>query len=147
MPKAKAKSKSQVNRQEFLLEAPEIAVFMACCVIVNELRGLERSFRVGDLAQSVFAEKFDTLIGKLRKSAAVAERFDLVMPVVGEGEFATLFWRWFNWWDDYFRELTPTDICEIERLGREQRVELNSFRPKNHWIEYRQTPAIPSVAG
>ena len=110
--------------------------------MINELRGLERSLKAGELTQSCFLETSDSLLQKLAKTAAATERFDLVMPVLAHGEFSSFFWRWFNWWEDYFRGLSPTEIGEIERLGRELRLEVNDFRPKSHWATYRHTPGF-----
>jgi hypothetical protein len=142
MPNAKPKPKLPSDQEEFLLNPPEIAVFMACCVVVNELRGLEEAFKVGEITKAAFLQKSASLQQKLTKAAAGSERFDVVMPVLLETELSTVFWRWFNWWEDYFRKLTPSEICEIERLGKELRFQVNAYRPKNHWIKCRRTPGF-----
>jgi len=139
--KAGSKSRNEEERK-FLLDPPEVAVFMACCIMVNELRGLERSLKVGELTQALFLERANELLTKLGRAAAGTERFDLVIPVLGHGQFSPFFWRWFNWWEDYFVALSPTEIGEIERLGRELRFEVNAFRPTSHWATYRHTPAF-----
>jgi len=43
--------------------------------------------------------------------------------------------------------LTPMQVDEIERLGREQEPALEDYRPKDHWVHYRHTPAFLIVAG
>ena len=145
MPNLNAKPESQEERhREFLLDPPEVAVFMACCIIVNELRGLERALKTSEINEPVFIDKSQILIQKLAKAAAGTERFDLIMPVLDDGHFSPFFWRWFNWWEDYFRGLSPSEIGEIERLGRELRLEVNDFRPKHNWTTYRRTPGFGS---
>jgi len=142
MPKTKPKSKLPAEREEFLLHPPEIAVFMACCVVVNELRGLERTFKAGEITEGLFQERAANLFPKLIKAAGGAECFDVVMPVVGETEVSSVFWRWFNWWEDYFSGLNPTEICEIERLGKELKLAVNDYRPKEHWLTFRPTAGV-----
>jgi hypothetical protein len=145
MPNAKPKPKLPAEQEEFLRNPPEIAVFMACCIVVNELRGWEEAFKAGEITQATFLEKSSALMPKLNKVASDSERFDVVMPVVEESRLSSVFWRWFNWWDDYFRKLSPVQICEIERLGKELKPAVNDYRPKSHWIRYRRTPGFGRV--
>jgi len=111
-------------------------------VMVNELRALEQAFKAEEISRDTFLAKSDTLLPKLSKAASGSERFDVVMPVLEGNQFSTVFWRWFNWWEDYFLKLTPLEICEIERLGKELRFSVNDYRPRSHWIKYRRTPGF-----
>ena len=137
---SKPNAESQLDAERFLLEPPEVSLFIACLVMVNQLRSLGRSFHDGELTAKAFSEKARAIVEQLSKTVAVTERFDIVLPVLGPGQFSPSFWRWFNWWQDYFLGLTQTQIGQIERLGREQSFAVNRYRPKNHWLN---CPSIP----
>lgn len=126
----------------FFAGAPEISIFVACCVLVNELRGLERGLREGDLTQPAFDEKSKGVLARLCEAVASTQRFDIVMPLIEPGHFSPFFWSWFNWWDDYLKALTPSEVAEAERRARERGSLIDDLRPKNHWVSYRKTPAI-----
>ena len=128
--------------REFLLKAPEIAVFGVCCVMVDELRDLQRACNSGKLTMGAFIEKSNEVLSQFVQTAASTERFGVVMPVIEYGQFSPFFWRWFNWWDDYFRALNPAQVNEIEVLAREGMAAANNFRPADHWVHHRQTPAF-----
>ena len=128
--------------KDFLQRAPEIAVFGVCCVMVDELRDLQRACNDGKLTMSGFLDKSNAVLGQFVYTAAATERFGVVMPVIEYGQFSPFFWRWFNWWDDYFRALTPTQVNEIELLARGGMATANDFRPTGHWVQYRETPAF-----
>jgi hypothetical protein len=125
----------------FFLSAPEISIFVACCVMINELRGLERSLASGEINSNGFQEKSKTLLLRLTEAADATQRFDVVWPVMGEGRFSPYFWRWFNWWDDYLKGLTPSRVAELERDAREHGSLIEELRPKGHWVRYRSTAA------
>lgn len=141
-PKTKTSEAATEKENSFFLGAPEISVFVACCVMVNELRALERSFQMGDLTPSAFQEKSRKVLDRLSEAAKATQRFDIVMPVVEWGHFSPFFWRWFNWWDDYLKALTPSQVAETERRARERGSLIEDLRPKDHWVSYRNTPAI-----
>ena len=148
MPKTKVKAKSEFRIEKdnrFLLEAPEVAIFVTCLGLVNELRGLERSFNGGRLAMSGFVEKANAVLTQLSAVVAATERFDIVMPVFEYGRFSPFFWRWFNWWDDHFKGLNRTQIEQIGRLARARRSDYDTHRPEDHWLRYRHTPAFTLV--
>ena len=128
--------------QVFYLGAPEISVFVACCVMVNELRGLQRSLQTGDITQTAFQDKTKPILDRLNEAADATQRFDVLFPVMASEQFSPFFWRWFNWWDDYFKKLTPMQVEEIERLGRERDSTLRDYRPRDHWLSCRHTPAF-----
>src|SRR6266404_2668287 len=104
MPKAKQVLTEQVS--DLLLNAPEVSVFMTCCGLVNELRGLQRAFESGEINESILLEKSKGALAALRTGVAATERFDIVAPVASDGQFSPFFWRWFGWWEDYFKGLT-----------------------------------------
>ena len=139
----KAKNHSQVPTEqvtELLLDAPEVSVFMTCGGLVNELRGLERTFERGEINESILLEKSKAVLAALRTAVLATERFDIVSPVTSDGQFSPFFWRWFNWWEDYFKGLTVTQIGELERLARERLAIVNDHRPTGHWIHYADDP-------
>jgi len=126
----------------FFLSAPEISVFVACCVMINEFRGLEKALQIGDITKLVFDEKSKTLLDRLTDAAEATYRFDLVFPVLGRGQFSPFFWAWFNWWDDYLKSLTPSQVAATERRARDGGSLIDDLRPKGHWLRYRNTPAL-----
>ena len=143
MPKTAVKSKLRVERDnEFLREAPEVSIFLACYGMVEELRNLERAFRSSDLNDKGFFEEFNQVLTQLSQIAEATERFDVLLPVMDYGQFSPFFWRWFNWWDDYLRELSPRQLASVERLARERKPALTQHRPKEDWVRYRHTPAF-----
>lgn len=136
-PKTKATEPITHSDPAFFLSAPEISIFVACCVMINELRGIERSLTTGEISANVFQEKSKALLARLAEAADATQRFDIVLPVMEEGRFSPYFWRWFNWWDDYLKMLTPSKVAEIERQAREHGSLAEGLRPKGHWIRYR----------
>jgi len=128
--------------QVFYLGAPEISVFVACCVMVNELRGLQRSLQTGDITQTAFQDKTKPILERLNEAADATQRFDVLFPVMASEQFSPFFWRWFNWWDDYLKALTPSQVAETERRAREGGSLIDDLRPKGNWVKYRNTPAI-----
>jgi hypothetical protein len=146
MPKATTQHKVQLEQDsEILKTAPEVSVFIHCLVMVNQLRALERSYKHEDINRGAFLDKSNAVLGQFNKAVAATERFDIVFPVIDYGRFSPFFWRWFNWWDDYFKCLTAIQITEIERLARERFPGVQTFRPKADWVEYRQNPAFTLV--
>ena len=143
MPNITVETKLQAEQvKRFLLCAPEISIFGICCVMVDELRGLERTFKNGQLTPSAFLDKSTALLAQFTETARATERFGIVLPVVAYGEYSTFFWRWFNWWDDYFQRLTPGQINEIEALARERMSAANDCRPEGDWLNYRHNPSF-----
>jgi hypothetical protein len=136
MPKAKQVLTEQVSDR--LLNAPEISVFMTCCGLVNELRGLQRAFESGEINESILLDKSKGALAGLRTGVAGTERFDIVAPVASDGQFSPFFWRWFSWWEDYFKGLTVTQIGELERLARERLAIVDDHRPTGHWMDHRE---------
>lgn len=109
--------------------------------MINELRGLERSLATGEINSNAFQAKSKTLLIRLAEAAEATQRFDVVWPVMSEGRFSPYFWRWFNWWDDYLKGLTPSRVAELERDARERGSLIEDLRPKGHWVRYRSTAA------
>ena len=97
---------------------------------------------MGDISQTTFDEKSKNLLEKLGEAVEATHRFDIVTPVFEPGRFSPFFWRWFNWWDDYLKGLTPSGVAEAERRARERGSLIDDLRPKQHWLSYRYTPAI-----
>lgn len=126
----------------FFLGAPEISVFVACCVMINELRGLRRSRQSGDITETVFQTKNQSVLDRLSEAVEATQRFDVIFPVMARDRFSPFFWRWFNWWDDYLKSLTPSQVAETEQHAREDGSLIDDLRPKGHWVKYRSTPAI-----
>jgi len=141
-PKVKPAGLEPEKDATFFLSAPEISVFVACCVMVNELRGLERAVHAGDIIDGAYAQKSRAVLDRLSEAVEATHRFDIVQPVMQSGRFSPFFWRWFNWWDDYLKALTPSQVAETERRTRERGSLIEDLRPKGHWLTYRKTPAI-----
>ena len=143
MSKFRAKSRFVVKQdKQFLLNAPEVSFFIAVSVTINQLRDLGHAFENRKIAKRAFMRKFNRVLAELTETVATTERFDIVLPVMDYGQFSSCFWRWFNWWDDYFKKLTPMQVEEIERLGRERDSTLRDYRPRDHWLSCRHTPAF-----
>src|SRR6185369_10095869 len=116
MPKTKAKTKVWAQQEKgFLLEAPEVSIFLACLSVVNELRRLAEGYESGEVTRIAFSRRSSVLVGELSDLVGATERFDIVWPVLEFGRFSPFFWRWFNWWNDYLQELTPRQISLLER--------------------------------
>ncbi len=128
--------------KEFLRNATEVCLFLVCLGVVNELRGLEAAFKRRELTRRVFLDKAHVALAHLNETVDATERFDIVMPVMGCGQFSPSFWRWFNWWDDYFKGLTLTQLDDLARQARERVQTVDGYRPENHWVTYRNTPAF-----
>ena len=146
MPKTAVKTKIQVEQDnEFLTNAPEVSIFLACLGMIDELRHLERSFKGSAMSDQTFFEQFNAILCQLTHAAEATERFDVLWPVMDYGKFSPFFWRWFNWWDDYLQGLTPRQIGQLERLARGGKPSVNRHRPREDWLRYRQTPAFTLV--
>jgi len=146
MPKTTTKAPTQIQQEKEVLQSePEVSLFISCLVMVNQLRGLERAFKGGEFNLSAFLDKSNAVLSQLTETVSATERFDIVLPVMDYGQFSPFFWRWFNWWDDYFKGLTPAEIGHIERLARERARLVNEFRPQEDWLAYRHTPAFTLV--
>ena len=63
--KPKAKSKSVVGQEKKLLfNAPEVSYFIACLIMVNQLRGLANACESGEIAKGAFMEKANEVLSK-----------------------------------------------------------------------------------
>jgi hypothetical protein len=143
MPKAKHELNVLAQQgSDFLLNTPEIYVFMICSVLVDQMRGLECAFENGEIIESNWLEKAQVVLAILTKAVAATEQFNIVMPVTSCGGFSTSFWRWFNWWEDYFKGLAHTQIAQIERLARERSPGLETYKPTSHWVNCRPNPGF-----
>jgi len=141
MPKCSSILKAVVETErEFLLHAPEVLLFSACLGIIQKVLTLERTFIAGKINRAAFIRRINILFSQLTRTAEATERFDIVMPVTDFGRFSPAFWRWFNWWDDYRKSLTPMEIDQLERLVRKRAKIVNDHRPAGDWQTYRQTP-------
>ncbi len=146
MPKTKTKSKFRVERDEaFLLAAPEVSIFLACVASVNELRWLASAYECGELTRIAFSRQSTSVVADLCKLVSATERFDIVCPVMEFGSFSPFFWRWFNWWNDFLKDVTPRQLSRLEKLAREGAGAVITHRPKDDWVRYRHTPAFALV--
>lgn len=145
MPKTKTKSKVRPERGEkFLLESPEVSIFLACAAAVNELRCLACCYESGELTRVAFSRQSTSVVAELSQVAAATERFDILCPILEFGKFSPFFWRWFNWWNDFLKDLTPRQVSYLVRSSREGTASA-ARRPKDDWIRYRHTPAFVLV--
>ena len=133
--------------KEFLSNATEVCLFLVCLGLVNELRRLEAATKRGELTRRDLSCKARVVLAQLNETADATERFDIVMPVMGYGQFSPFFWRWFNWWDDYLKGLSLARLGHLARQARKRVQTVNGYRPENHWMNYRQTPAFSLIPG
>ncbi|HZR21313.1 MAG TPA: hypothetical protein VFE51_28790 [Verrucomicrobiae bacterium] len=146
MPKTKIKSKNKAESDsQFLIEAPELSIFLACVASVKELRGLAAEFESGELNRIAFSRRSTGIVAELSALASATERFDIVCPVIEFGVFSPFFWRWFNWWNDFLKDYTPRQVSYLVRLARTGTATSSGYRPKDHWLSYRSTPAFALV--
>lgn len=146
MPKTKVKSVLAVeHRTNFLLEAPEVSIFLACLALINELRFLASAYEIGEVTRADFSRQSTNLVAELTELASATERFDIVCPIMEFGRFSPFFWRWFNWWHDYLKDLRPRQVSSLEKLARDFSPSLRAHRPKDDWLCYRHTPAFALV--
>jgi hypothetical protein len=146
MPKTAVKSKLGIEQDKgFLQDAPEVCIFLACFGMINELRHLELACKAGVMSDQSFFAQFNEILGQLASAVEATERFDVLWPVMDYGKFSPFFWRWFNWWDDYLQGLTPKQLGNLERMARGRKPSVNRHRPREHWIQYRHTPAFTLV--
>jgi hypothetical protein len=146
MPKTKIKSKGKCESDsQFLLEAPELSIFLACVTAVNQLRGLAAEYEAGELTRIAFSRRSTGVVAELSELAGATERFDIVCPVLEFGLFSPFFWRWFNWWNDFVKEHTPRQVSYLVRLARTRTDGSSGHRPSDDWLRYRNTPAFALV--
>ena len=142
----KTQSKVRAERDKaFLLQAPEICIFMACSGLVDKLRALANGFERSKITRRDYLEQAEVVLVQLAEAATATERFDIVLPVMGYGRFSPFFWKWFNWWDDYVKERTPRQLSKLELLARERKTSINRHRPKDDWMKNRATAAFLTV--
>jgi hypothetical protein len=145
MPRTTQSNFGTEQKKEFLRNAPEVSLFITCLGLVNELRGLDVAFRSGELTRRAFSEQAQAVLAHLNQTVEATERFDIVRPAMGYGQFSPSFWRWFNWWDDYLKGLSVTQLGDLARQARERVSTVNEYRPENHWVTYRPTPGFALV--
>ena len=145
MPKTKTKSKFELQRDvRFLDASPELSIFLACVAAVNELRCLANAYETGELNRVAFSRHSTTIVAELSELALATERFDIVCPVMEFGKFSPFFWRWFNWWSDFLKDLSPRQVGYLERAARSGSTSI-AHRPQHDWVRYRHTPAFALV--
>ncbi len=145
MPKTKTKHPVKlVADQDFLVEAPELSIFLACVTAVKDLQHLAEAFECGELTRVAFSRQSTGVVAELSELVSATERFDIVCPVMEFGRFSTFFWRWFNWWNDFTFELTPRQVGYLEKAAWGGAA-TRSHRPKGHWLHYRKSPAFTLV--
>jgi len=146
MPKMTGQLKVRTLRAaRALRDAPEVSVFLACRELVQELRGLAEAYNVQEITKRVFMSKCRAVLTRLNEAVAITERFDIVLPVSDYGRFSPFFWRWFNWWDDYLKEMRPSQIARIQWLASKLKPCVEAHRPREHWLRYRRTAAFTLV--
>jgi hypothetical protein len=140
---ATATKKIVIQRdKEFLLNAPEVSVFVVCLGLVSELSALDYALKHGELSSRAFSQKANAVLAHLNETAAATERFDIVMPVMSHGQYSPFFWRWFNWWGDYLKALSSTEFSEVARQALARVPTVNEYRPASDWATCRNTPAF-----
>ncbi len=115
-------------------------MFVAVCVLINELRGLDSALGTGEITGKVYQDRSKDVMSRLGEAAEATYRFDIVIPQMQPGLFSPFFWRWFNWWSDHIKALTPSRIAELEQRAREGGSLIHDLRPRGDWVNYRSTP-------
>jgi len=128
--------------RELRLHAPEIFIFSASLQRVREILSLVCALEAGKIDRPTFDAKIEPVMRGLCRVAEVTQRFEIVVPVTGYGQFSASFWRWFNWWNDYLKTLKPERIREMDRLAAQGLHRLNDYRPTGDWTASRHTPAF-----
>jgi hypothetical protein len=135
MPETSPKTTCVADQNpEVLLHVPEIFVFSACLRAVQELGVLERTIRFGEMDTRTFVLRFKGVLCRLIKMSQVTQRFGVGAPVGKDGQFSPSFWGWFNFWNEYRKQLSSAQIDEIERLVRERLDTVNHHRPEGEWL-------------
>jgi hypothetical protein len=146
MPKTKINSKAKPELEShFLLEAPEVSIFLACVAAVNQLRALAAQYETGELSRVAFSRRSTVIVADLSELACATERFDIVCPVLEFGKFSPFFWRWYNWWQDFLRDFTPRQVNRLVQLTGKSPQPSRGDHPRSDWLRYRQTPAFALV--
>jgi hypothetical protein len=155
--------KTQLPRppRDILNEGPEICVWMTAFGCLNEMHDILVLYRDGVIDKKAYFKRTNKMLVELADVADAATRFELVLPVCltpnYKEELASLddifvdvtfhpvFWRWFNWWDDYIRAVRAESKEAAERIylvAMERLPELETYRPSGTWLKYRSNPSI-----
>lgn len=144
-PKTKIKSKAKPElEKEFLLEAPEVSIFLACVAAVNQLRALAAKYESGELSRVAFSRRSTVIVADLSELACATERFDILCPVFEFGSFSPFFWRWYNWWHDFLKDYSPRQVNQLVQEAEGGKWACGTH-PKSDWLRYRQTPAFALI--
>lgn len=80
------------------------------------------------------AAKSETLLIELEAMMESTWRFDLVMPIWRSLPTST-FQRWFIWWSDFWRDLTPDQIATIREAFMTRQPVPECLWPAGHWLK------------
>lgn len=140
------------------ITTPEIRVWMTIFGCLDNLRDLTARRKAGKITnESFYKESNETLVG-LAEVADITHRFGVLLPSTLEPnyrrriqqlkdnfirvEFSPSFWRWYNWWDDYIRTLSPDQIKHIRRITTEECLGAEDYRPTGEWYGYRSDASL-----
>jgi hypothetical protein len=132
----------QERRQVDLEIAPEVCVYMACYGLITEMIEVRADLAQHRITKRFHAWRFVNLVSQFCEIASLTWRFDLVLPVSDRGIPSPFFWRWYNWWEDYLKSLTPAQVQHMERLALDRAPELSRHRPPGAWVDHRADPAF-----
>ena len=139
-------SKKRASDLEFRNSAPEIMVFLALYGLIYALKeAYTESVRTKETVYD-FSMKISPLYLRFRLAVEATSRFDLVLPIQGASTISTSLWRWYNWWDDYVKTLTPHQLEVISGYGKVNDPEVEKFRPDGDWIGYRADSSFTLVS-
>ncbi len=122
---------------EFLSTAPELAVYLTISGVMDIARDTVRDSG-GSLTAEGAQKAMQTVFAALDIAVAFTIRFDIVLPCVSETTYSTSFWRWFNWWRDYYATLSDENRTFLARAIPERKYHLvEKYRPHGDWSDYR----------
>jgi len=124
---------------EFLFRAPEIYVFSACSHVVDLVVAAREAAGAGAEDAAACDERLRVLFSQLWGLAVATQRFDIILPLMSDGTLSPFFWRWFNWWQDYRKALTPEELDQVRGLLENSDPGALEFRPSGDWLTHRAT--------
>jgi hypothetical protein len=126
-----------------------------CLVALDEAAVKYRSQQVGE--EGFYAQS-NAILVNLAEIAEETHRFGVVMPLAIENgykkqlkkleqemlrpAFSSTFWKWYNWWGDYIKALSPDEVTHVYQLATMHLPQLARFRPDGDWLNHRADRSI-----
>ncbi len=128
---------------ELLCIAPELVVFLIVRSICEAVKLSHKDYELGNMPKAIMQRNMAKIFESMDTAVDFTARFDIVLPVVDDAEYAKSFWRWYNWWLDYHKKLSDTDRKFLSRMIRAKKyAPVLKYRPDGDWIHYRSKPSF-----